>query len=552
MSAVRAGVRITHRDQLPRSSRYELLVKIASGGMATVYVGRLSSTIGASRLVAIKRAHAHLLEDPAFAKMLIAEARLATRIHHPNVVAVQNVEEIEGELLLVMDYVEGASLADLMQFEERPLPARVAVRALLDACAGLHAAHELVDDDGRPLGIVHRDVSPHNILLGIEGIARLTDFGIAKSSNHTASGGRTTTGALKGKVSYMAPEYIESATLDVRSDVFALGIVAWETLTRRRLFRGPTEVESLKLVLLTEVPRPSEVAPWLGPALDEVILKALARSPAARFATAAELAEALETAARQSDLIAKHTDVAAFVRAAAGEGLEHRRGLIRERHADAVPTLDEAIEPVRIGRSEGTASFEIRARESVTAPFPSSRALSLGPEAQAPDQFTLGSGVSAGIVERARGSSSRGRRLVALAVASSLALVGGGFVLRQVTRADTRGSGAEIGQASGETPGESTLASPARVEASPEAPAPAPAPAPSAVVSVTAVTTPPAAELAAAATPRAVHRAGAPLRAPSRSTTPSRRATAIPTPYDAPQPGPEKSVDRAPPNPYGR
>ena len=190
-SALRVGVPITHRDRLPSSSRYELLVKIASGGMATVYVGRLSSVVGSSRLVAIKRAHAHLMEDPAFAKMLIEEAKLASRIHHPNVVAVQSVEEVEGELLLVMDYVEGASLADLVNYEELPMPARVAVRALLDGCAGLQAAHELTDDDGKSLGIVHRDVSPHNILVGVDGVARLTDFGIAKSSGHTGSAGQT-------------------------------------------------------------------------------------------------------------------------------------------------------------------------------------------------------------------------------------------------------------------------------------------------------------------------------------------------------------------------
>ena len=263
--ALRVGVAITHRDRLPSSSRYELLVKIASGGMATVYVGRLNTVIGTSRLVAIKRAHAHLLEDPAFSKMLIAEARLASRIHHPNVVAVQNVEELEGELLLVMDYVEGASLADLWSYEDVPLPARVAVRAVLDACAGLQAAHELTDDDGKLLGIVHRDVSPHNILLGVDGIARLTDFGIAKSSGgHTGSASQhTTTGALKGKVAYMAPEYVESGSLDARSDVFALGIVLWEALTRERLFRGGNEVESLRLILATKVPRPSEIAPWV-------------------------------------------------------------------------------------------------------------------------------------------------------------------------------------------------------------------------------------------------------------------------------------------------
>jgi serine/threonine-protein kinase len=323
MTAIRGGVPITHRDQLPSTSRYELLVKIASGGMATVYVGRLSGAAGITRLVAIKRAHAHLLEDVAFSKMLIAEAKLASRIHHPNVVAVQNVEEAEGELLLVMDYVEGASLADLLGSDDIPLPARVAVRVLLDGCAGLQAAHSLEGDDGQPLGIVHRDVSPHNILVGVDGVARLTDFGIAKSSGHTGSAAQTSTGALKGKVAYMAPEYVEAGQLDARSDVFSLGIVAWEALTRQRLFRGANEIESLRLVLATDVARPSEVAPWVGKGLDDVIMKALARSPRERFTTASEFGDALEAAARREDLIATAAQVGTVVRSSTRAAVEH-------------------------------------------------------------------------------------------------------------------------------------------------------------------------------------------------------------------------------------
>ncbi len=330
--------------------------------MATVYVGRLSSAVGITRLVAIKRAHAHLLEDPSFAKMLIAEAKLASRIHHPNVVAVHNVEEIEGELLLVMDYVEGAALSDLMDEDDQPLPARVATRTLLDACAGLDAAHELTDDDGNRLEIVHRDVSPHNILVGVDGVARLTDFGIAKSSgSHTQSASRTSTGALKGKVAYMAPEYVESGRLDAGSDVFSLGVVAWEALTRQRLFRGATEVESLRLVLAAKVPPPSSVAPWLGTALDAVLAKALARDPSKRFRSAAELAEALETAARKDDLLAKHGDVAAHVRETSRQALAQRRDLIRARNGAV-----DLVEPP--GREERTASIEVRAREDATAP----------------------------------------------------------------------------------------------------------------------------------------------------------------------------------------
>jgi eukaryotic-like serine/threonine-protein kinase len=369
MHAVRAGVPTSHRDQLPPSSRYELLVKIASGGMATVYVGRLTSAAGITRLVAVKRAHAHLLEHPAFGRMVIDEARLASRIHHPNVVAVQDVEEIEGELLLVMDYVEGASLSELLPSGERggAMPIEVAMRVILDACAGLHAAHELTGDDGKPLGIVHRDVSPHNILVGIDGVARLTDFGIAKSSSHTQSDGRTSTGALKGKVSYMAPEYIESGRLDARSDVFSLGVVAWETFTGRRLFRGETDIESLRMVLAAEIP--SVATPALGPAVSAVIRRALARHPADRIETASMLGEALEAAAAEDGTrVGKHSDVAAWMRAIAGSALEARRALVRR--GGGAPSSARA----KGLRLETPTMIDVRAREGETSPamFPES------------------------------------------------------------------------------------------------------------------------------------------------------------------------------------
>src|SRR6185369_5865550 len=204
------------------------------------------------RTVAIKRAHAHLIENPSFKQMLIDEARLASRLHHPNVVAVLDVEELAGELRLVMDYVEGAALSDLIgrgQEAERRLPSRIAVRIALDACAGLHAAHELCDEDNKPLGLVHRDVSPHNILVGVDGVARLSDFGIAKQAEGGVS---TTTGALKGKLGYMAPEYVEEGKLDARSDVFAMGVVAWEALANQKLFRGTNEVDTLKRIVATK------------------------------------------------------------------------------------------------------------------------------------------------------------------------------------------------------------------------------------------------------------------------------------------------------------
>jgi serine/threonine-protein kinase len=311
------------RDALPETSRYELLLKIAAGGMATVYVGRSRGNV--SRLFALKRPHPHLADDLAFRKMVVAEARLASKIHHPNVVAVQDVEELDGELLLAMDYVEGLSLAEWLSSARGVDPqrrARVALRIVLDAAAGLHAAHELVDETGRHLAIVHRDVSPQNILVGVDGTARLSDFGIAKSEVQT---GVTTSGGLKGKLAYMAAEYIESGVVDRRADVFALGVVAWEGITGRRLFRAESEARLMSLVLTCEVPPPSSLLPWVPAALDAAVLRAAARAPTSRFHTARAFAEALERAAQAAGLLGTHAEVASAVEEAAGAMLAARR-----------------------------------------------------------------------------------------------------------------------------------------------------------------------------------------------------------------------------------
>jgi eukaryotic-like serine/threonine-protein kinase len=320
----------------PSASRYELLAKIASGGMATVYVGRLRGSGGFSRTVAIKRAHPHLLEDPTYRTMLVEEARVAAKLHHPNVVAVLDVEELAGELSLVMDYVEGTSLFDLIEAghaAERPVPPRIAVRVALDACAGLHAAHTLCDEDGRPLELVHRDVSPHNILVGLDGVARLSDFGIAKS----VEGAATTTGVLKGKLGYMAPEYLEQTQLDARSDVFSLGVVVWEALADQKLFRGASELETFKRVIATVVPPISSVAPWVNSRFDDLLASALARAPDQRFQTAQAFGTALETAARRVDMIASASEVGAYLRDLCGAALAERRAEVRGRTAPIQP-----------------------------------------------------------------------------------------------------------------------------------------------------------------------------------------------------------------------
>jgi serine/threonine-protein kinase len=330
--------------------RYEPLVKIASGGMATVFVGALRGPLGFQQLVAIKRPHEHLLEDPKFREAMLAEARVASRIHHANVVDVRDLEVVGESIQLIMDYVEGAALGQLIVIAARTgalIPAAIAVRIALDACAGLHAVHELTDGEGAPLDLVHRDISPQNILVGLDGVARVTDFGVAKEAE--SPGTPTAQGTLKGKLGYLAPEYVRGGRVDRRIDVFAMGVVLWEALTHRRLFRGANEGDTLDRVLHEEAPPVSGVAEGLGGALDPVVAKALAKRPEERFQSALELSCALEEAARSAGLQAGHADVARLLREAVGEELEQRRLVVRERLAASASASAGLLATVETG-----------------------------------------------------------------------------------------------------------------------------------------------------------------------------------------------------------
>jgi serine/threonine-protein kinase len=316
--------------------------------MATVFLGTLAGALGFRQLVAIKRPHPHLLEDASFRAALLREAKLAAGIHHANVVDVRDVELVGDAVQLVMDYIEGASLGELVGARARAdqrLPPAIAVRIVLDACAGLHAAHELTDEAGRPLGLVHRDVSPQNVLVGVDGVARVTDFGIAKCIEASDPGSSRET--LKGKAGYMAPEYVRGEPLDRRADVFALGVVLWEALCGKRCFRGQSDAETLERLLSAPVARVSEAAPELAP-LDDAVARALERDPAVRFPTADAMAHAIEQAAAPRGLVAGPTEVARFVRETVSDRLEDRRRALRAALRDApasVPTMNAPPSP---------------------------------------------------------------------------------------------------------------------------------------------------------------------------------------------------------------
>ncbi|WP_438020487.1 protein kinase [Sorangium sp. So ce315] len=305
--------------------RYTLHGVIASGGMASVHFGRLIGAHGFARTVAIKRLHPQFARDPEFSSMLLDEARLAVRIRHPNVVATLDSVQADGELFLVMEYIAGEALSSLLRevsAQGGRVPQPVVSAIVAGALAGLHAAHEATAEDGAPLQIVHRDVSPQNILVGEDGIARVLDFGIARAAVRSQV---SRVGQLKGKLSYMAPEQLRGAPLTRRADIYAASVVLWEALTGRRLFTGECDAEIFGRILEGVVQPPSAFGD-VPRALDEVVLRGLERDPERRFATALEMAAALEEALPPASPRA----VGAWVEATAGPLLEARAKSLAE------------------------------------------------------------------------------------------------------------------------------------------------------------------------------------------------------------------------------
>lgn len=314
------------RGPLRVIGRYALFGEIASGGMATVHIGRLLGPVGFSRTIAIKRLHPQYAKDPEFVSMFLDEARVAARIQHPNVVATLDVVALEGELFLVMEYVDGESLARIlraMRTENRTVPPKIAASIVVNMLHGLHAAHEARSEKGEPLGIVHRDVSPQNVLVGTDGISRVLDFGVAKASGRVQT---TKEGQVKGKIAYMPPEQLAGEVVDRRCDVYAASVVLWETLTARRLFDGDNDGVVLTKVLSGNVAPPSSVVPGLNSAVDDVLMRGLSRNPDKRFQTAAELADAIEDTLG----IESPRKIAEFVKSCAGDALAKRQARVKQ------------------------------------------------------------------------------------------------------------------------------------------------------------------------------------------------------------------------------
>jgi eukaryotic-like serine/threonine-protein kinase len=333
--------------------RYVLYDEIATGGMATVYLGRAFGPGGFARTVAIKRAHPQYAKDPDFVAMFLDEARLAGSIHHPNVVPMLDVVAVDRELFLVMEYVQGESLAALLRLacdSGRPVEMPVAARIVVDVLDGLHAAHEARGDGGVPLGIVHRDVSPQNVIVGTDGVARVLDFGVAKAVSRVQF---TRDGQLKGKLRYMSPEQLAQSQVDRRADVYAASIVLWEALVGHNLFQGNDTPGVLKAIIDGRIVAPSDAARRdFPPELDAIVLRGLRASPDERFATAREMAEALERAVP----LATARDVSAWTAEMAGDLLARRAARVLDVEKSAVPARNGGEnEPTVIELTDGRA-----------------------------------------------------------------------------------------------------------------------------------------------------------------------------------------------------
>jgi serine/threonine-protein kinase len=308
--------------------RYEILAKLAAGGMAIVYVARVQGVAGFERLVAIKVLHANLAHEEEFIGMFLDEARLAASIRHPNVVPTIDISDSEDAgYFIVMEYIEGDHLGALLSSahklqEKLPLP--IALRIVADALGGLGAAHDLCDETGKSLQLVHRDVSPHNIMVGRDGVVRLTDFGVAKAEDRLT---HTRDGQVKGKLAYMAPEQAANGQTDSRSDLFSMGVILWECLTGQRLFRAENTAATLHKLLHDEIPAPSSVDPHLAP-LDGLLAKALSRDLAVRYQTAEEFAQAIEEVAPTLGGLSSLRGVARVVKQYAAAKLKRDKKLI--------------------------------------------------------------------------------------------------------------------------------------------------------------------------------------------------------------------------------
>jgi serine/threonine protein kinase len=326
-------------DPLPVYSpfgKFQLIAQLGKGGMGEVFLALLNGIQGVKKLVVIKRLIDSITEDRAMRELFLEEGRLAARLNHSNVVQTIEVGEEAGALYLSMEYLEGQPLNQVMRkLGEDRIEAPLAARIVSDVLCGLHYAHELRDYDGRPLNIVHRDMSPHNIFITYEGEVKIVDFGIAKAASHIS---KTEVGVFKGKVAYMAPEQVTTDSTDRRADIFVVGIVLWELLTGTRLFAGAVQKTFYSLIQ-KPAPRVSSIVLDIDPELDDIVAKALDRDPNARFATAKEMRDAIDGYIASTGRLVRAEDLGDLL----GRLFQKRRDRVRRQ----VRTYMSAVEAAR-------------------------------------------------------------------------------------------------------------------------------------------------------------------------------------------------------------
>jgi serine/threonine protein kinase len=330
---------------LPRFGRYEPVFRIAAGGMAEVYGARAVGEAGFRRWVALKRMLPHLSDDPIFVGMFLDEARIAANIAHPNVVSTLDLgRSDDGSAYLVMDLVVGSTLSAMFRSAARRgerIPMAVALEVLAQAAAGLHAAHEATSPEGEPLQIVHRDVSPQNILVGVNGRAQIMDFGVARAAMRES---RTRTGEVKGKLSYFSPEQAAADEIDRRSDVFSLATVGWEVLAGKRLFHAENPLNILRKLTQEPIPRLDEIDPAVPATIADVIARALERALDARTPSCARFAEELRGAMREAQVYCSEAEVGRAARELGSPTVERIESAVR-RAAELDDTSEAAPSP---------------------------------------------------------------------------------------------------------------------------------------------------------------------------------------------------------------
>ena len=426
--------RIARKHVTRTIGRYAIYGEIAAGGMATVHLGRLAGAVGFSRPVAIKCLHPQFAKNPEFRAMFIDEARLVSRIRHQNVVPTLDIVASEDELFMVMEYVQGESLWRLMKaaHDRRVwVPPPIAITIVSHVLHGLHAAHEARSEAGKPLAIVHRDVSPQNVLVGTDGAARVLDFGVAHAALHT----EVTTGEkVKGKISYMAPEQLAGAGVTRQADVYAAAVILWELLAGRRLFyRSNPHALLVDKLFRTHVPAPSRINDHVPKAVDAIVLRGLARDPDDRYATAREMAIALEGCGKLATL----SEVGEWVERMAHDSLDRRARAIADCESCSLPAAPEIHTPATPSTSPFVASVapselppadRETPRESVSSENITRAAPPLSKRLRRSLASLLEPDIEAKVLARVRRMSFERRRTLG----ASMGLVGG-FVLLVAT-----------------------------------------------------------------------------------------------------------------------